>query len=101
MTGIPLPLQGDLMPRGFDVEVADSNNLNTFSPVIVMRLEHVDNTASCVQMPQIFVKFRRCCRAELNYKNLCELLNAKWATGHREELKQTLCIFSILFIHAP
>jgi hypothetical protein len=94
MTGVPLPLQGGLVPKGFDVEVADCNNLNT---MIVMRLEHVGNTVSA----SIFVKFRRHCRVELNYKNLCELLNAKWANGRREELKQTLCIFSIFFIHAP
>lgn len=45
MTGVPLPLQGDLMPGCFDVEVAELYNLNTFPSTMAMRVEH-DNTTS-------------------------------------------------------
>ena len=48
-----------------------------------------------------FVKRSRRCHVELNSKNVCELLNTKWANRHREALEQSLGIFSFLVIDVP
>jgi|SRR6266849_10755951 len=41
------------------------------------------------------------CDVELDCKNDGELLNAKWANGHREALEQPFGIFSFLVIDVP
>jgi hypothetical protein len=55
----------------------------------------------CIPWPGSFVERSGRCHVELDCKNVRELLDAKWANGHREALEQPFGIFSFLVIDLP
>jgi hypothetical protein len=55
----------------------------------------------CIPWPGSFVGRSVRCHVELDCKNVRELLNAKWANGHKEALEEPFGIFSFLVIDVP